>query len=194
MNKDDIKIYNVNDGLITTKVHGMKQNAYVVTEDVIDAFNSYSSDSQIFLAVAPLFLGLLLAELTDVIKEGLNFTIMAWLVGFLLSSFMFYHSNKRLTKTKNRLFVKIENLISLQIMDAKYGAREKFLDVTKILNNLVIDGKLDVKITNETMGEDPIPKVEKHLKIKYFYNNKVNSYECAEGERLVLPLSREERD
>jgi len=60
----EFKVYK--DGLVTTKVHGMDQDAFVVTEDKMKNFNNRSFEFQIVLSLFSIALGFTLANLSDI--------------------------------------------------------------------------------------------------------------------------------
>ncbi len=74
----------------------------------------------------------------------------------------------------------------LVIESAQYGAQGKFSDVTKILSSRIVNGKLDVAVNNELVG-DPVKGVAKKLTVSYLHNGLRMSKTVSENERLLLP-------
>ena len=75
----------------------------------------------------------------------------------------------------------------LVICTATYGAQDKMNDVTQILASNVKDGKLELLVSNDNLGGDPIPRVAKKLRVEYICAGKQHSTTVDEGETLSLP-------
>jgi hypothetical protein len=75
----------------------------------------------------------------------------------------------------------------LTISAATYGAQDKTNDVTQILASQAKDGKLELLVSNDNLGGDPIPGVVKKLRVKYIYTGKQHSVTVDERETLSLP-------
>lgn len=73
------------------------------------------------------------------------------------------------------------------IRDARYGARDSWADVAEILRAKIQAGKLRVAVTNEELGGDPIPGVEKTLEINYTVGSKPYSKTVRERDILFVP-------
>jgi hypothetical protein len=81
---------------------------------------------------------------------------------------------------------------SFIILNARYGARNKFADVKDILNKRIVDGKLDLLVVNgnlvgEKKEDDPIYGVRKQLVVKYRFHGETCIRTVAEKETLRLP-------
>ena len=74
-----------------------------------------------------------------------------------------------------KIRIKKKDNNKLEIVDAKYGIEGHFVDVTEILNKMIVNNKLAIIASNELAG-DPIEGTVKELKIKY----KINNYETKE--------------
>jgi len=94
------------DGLVTTTVHGMSQTAYVVTEEKVESFNSYSFEFQIVLTLFGTSLGVLLGSLDNL--NGKTFAIST-VVTILLSLALIW-SWRKFSRVKNNLFIKPQTL------------------------------------------------------------------------------------
>lgn len=81
---------------------------------------------------------------------------------------------------------------SLEIVSAKYGAADHWLDVTDKARNAVREGKLSLRAGNE-LGPDPIHGTVKKLKIVYRLNGMEQSAEVGEGETVVIDPVAERR-
>lgn len=175
-----------NGGLIKTTLHGMGQDAFVVTEDKVDSFNNYSSDFQIWLALSSIAVGAVLSGLEN--PQGMLFKI-AIILTIIFSVFLCL-SYKKFNKTRKTLFIKTEDVIynnqNLRIINAVYGTDDKFYDVTEKLKSLVIESKLTVAVKNEIFG-DPHFGVKKSLRICYIYDDKSHIRTFEENTEFKLP-------
>ena len=81
------------------------------------------------------------------------------------------------------------NAGGLQIVSAQYGAGNRFVDVARIVGSYMdpSSGQLRMKVTNDTMGGDPVRGPDKILKVQYTYNGQQDSVQINEGQDLVLP-------
>lgn len=79
-----------------------------------------------------------------------------------------------------------ENAI-LVIKHASYGAEDTMYDVTSILNSHILENKIDMFVSNDNLGGDPIRGVKKVLRILYSYSGQIYELEFHEGERIILP-------
>lgn len=75
----------------------------------------------------------------------------------------------------------------LQIISAKYGKNNKFNDVTKLLQSKITDGSISLKVTNDTMGGDPIKGTHKELIVDYLYEGRADKRHVSENDYLILP-------
>lgn len=91
------------DGLITTTVHGMDQEVFVVTEDRVNNFNSYSFDFQIYLTLFSIDLGFFLSNIND--PKSVSF-LVSIIIGFILPVFLFINY-KRFKKIRKGLFTRV---------------------------------------------------------------------------------------
>lgn len=74
----------------------------------------------------------------------------------------------------------------LVIIAANYGSGDHRLDVTKQLNDAIIDDKLHIFAGNQLAG-DPCPNVSKDLWVSWQYKNQKFNRTVREGETLDLP-------
>jgi hypothetical protein len=77
---------------------------------------------------------------------------------------------------------------SLNIISATYGAGRQRRDVTGRVQSLVRDGRLSIRVDNDTLGGDPSPNVRKVLLVT-FTNGRGRQQEISvnEGDRVNLP-------
>ena len=78
---------------------------------------------------------------------------------------------------------------NLQIMRAQYGADYRYRDVTEVLNSQVQGDRLNLQVTNATMGGDPAEDRPKTLTISYLYQGQNGRLVVREKEYLTLPAS-----
>ena len=90
------------EGLITTTVHGMDQDVFMVTEDRVNNFNSYSFGFQIYLTFFSIDLGLFLSNIND--SKSVGFTV-SLIIGLILLIFL-YVNYKRFKKVREGLFTR----------------------------------------------------------------------------------------
>jgi len=75
----------------------------------------------------------------------------------------------------------------LQILRGVYGAYNRSVDVTNRLNSEIRGGRLNLQVTNDTMGGDPAPDQRKTLRVQYRYNGRQSEVTVNEGDDLSLP-------
>jgi vacuolar-type H+-ATPase subunit E/Vma4 len=75
---------------------------------------------------------------------------------------------------------------SLQITRAVYGAGNRWADVTNRLNSQVRGDRLDLQVTNNTMGGDPAQNQSKSLRVDYTFDGRANQVVINEGDTLRL--------
>lgn len=77
----------------------------------------------------------------------------------------------------------------LRILRAEYGVGERLVDVTSRLNAEIRDGRLSLRVTNETMGRDPAEEHRKQLTVWYVYNGRTAQLTVPEKSVISLPSS-----
>jgi hypothetical protein len=80
-----------------------------------------------------------------------------------------------------------DRLGELVILSAKYGTEGKSVDVTEFLRPKAAAGKLEMHVTNDNLGGDPVPKVRKALEVVYSYAGETHTKTVREGQMLSLP-------
>jgi hypothetical protein len=73
----------------------------------------------------------------------------------------------------------------IQILDAAYGTRGRYANVSRIVQNFV-RVRQPFKVSNETFGIDPYPGVIKRLKVLYLRNGERRSEIYVEGDTVRL--------
>ncbi len=76
---------------------------------------------------------------------------------------------------------------NLRILRAEYGAGDRLVDVTARLNSQIRDGQLSLRVTNDTMGRDPVEEHRKQLTVWYVYRGRTATVTVAEKSVLTLP-------
>lgn len=98
-----------NSSLLSTTVHGMSQELFLVTEDRVSNFNSYSQELQFCSALFFTALGLALGNLSDI--KSTIFMVSAILSVLLLIALIWQYC--KFTKAKDKLFKKADTPVSL---------------------------------------------------------------------------------
>lgn len=79
---------------------------------------------------------------------------------------------------------------SLIIKSARYGARDRWADVTAVVQALVVSERLKIdKQYNDLFREDPYPRIYKTLTIEFLHNGLPYSISLPEDTPFTLPLS-----
>jgi hypothetical protein len=73
----------------------------------------------------------------------------------------------------------------IQILEAAYGTRGRYANVTRIVRNFV-QTRRPFTVSNQTFGMDPYPGVTKRLKVVYFRNGARRSQIYVEGDVVRL--------
>lgn len=73
----------------------------------------------------------------------------------------------------------------LKIIKATYGTVDKSIDIAKELTDKIIDGRLEINVTNDIAG-DPTPGVKKNLTIEYIKDGKTRTLTLKEGDELKI--------
>jgi len=75
----------------------------------------------------------------------------------------------------------------LEIHRAHYGSLGRLIDVTAQLNSQIRDNRLDLQVTDYTMGGNPADGEPKTLTVQYQYNGRPGRVVTEEGDNLHLP-------
>jgi hypothetical protein len=75
----------------------------------------------------------------------------------------------------------------LRILRAYYGAEGQFINVTEALRSRIDDGRLYLRVDNDSMGSDPLPGARKWLRILYSYEGEHRNVTVPEKSELQLP-------
>lgn len=77
---------------------------------------------------------------------------------------------------------------NFRIIRATYGTDNKYIDITDRLNDAIVDNKLEIQLTNNIAGKDPVPHVLKYANIKYKDVNEIIDIKVKEYETIKIPL------
>lgn len=99
------------------------------------------------------------------------------LLFFLLLVFTIYKAYRRIAL----------NYGEFKIVKADYGSGSTFIDITNRLNDLIVDNKLNITLSNGIPGIDPTPGVVKVGNIRYKSNNKTFDKHYKENDLIDLP-------
>ena len=75
----------------------------------------------------------------------------------------------------------------LLILRAYYGADGQFMNVTGALRGRIDEGRIYVRVDNQSMGGDPVPGRRKWLRVLYLYDGERKSLVVEEKTDLRLP-------
>jgi hypothetical protein len=76
----------------------------------------------------------------------------------------------------------------LTIIEAQYGVKGKYLDITPEVVDLISGNRLNIRLSNGiTGGYDPVPHVHKNAIIKYKLGRKEYKATISEGDRIIIP-------
>lgn len=81
----------------------------------------------------------------------------------------------------------------LQILSARYGADDRFIDVRQRLQSRVVDNRLDLKVDNSAMGGDPIGR-SKTLQLRYQFDGRAYDVTVRENQQLSIPTAQQISD
>lgn len=83
------------------------------------------------------------------------------------------------------------NAPRLQILSASYGAQDRFVDVRQLLQSRVQNDRLDLKVTNASMGGDPLRDASKTLRINYQWAGRTYEVVARENQRVSIPTQQQ---
>ncbi len=134
-----------------------------------------------------------LVEISVNIDSGYEYIIVLFpiIVGIGLS----YISDKNkpiikiLVDIVHKYIIKIRTIINsstdILILEAKYGAQDKYKDVKYIVNDQINNGYFEIKVENDLFG-DPLFGIKKELILKYLHNGEVIDVNIKEGDVHVF--------
>jgi hypothetical protein len=80
----------------------------------------------------------------------------------------------------------------LRILAASYGAKDRFADVRQRLQSRVQNNRLDLQVTNTSMGGDPIEGETKTLRISYEWAGRTNEVVVQENQGVSIPTEQQQ--
>ena len=75
---------------------------------------------------------------------------------------------------------------SLEILEAKYGTPDRYLDVTETLREAMTDGRLQITAARDVFGRDPVRGASKRLWVEYACGNERYAVKVREGRLLEI--------
>jgi hypothetical protein len=82
---------------------------------------------------------------------------------------------------------------ALRILSASYGAGNSYIDVRQRMESRVQNDRLNLIVSNSSMGDDPISQA-KTLQMRYEWDNRTQSITVRESQRLSIPTEQELRE
>jgi len=82
----------------------------------------------------------------------------------------------------------------LRILAASYGAQDRFADVRQLLQSRVQNERLDLQVTNASMGGDPIRGASKTLRINYEWVGRAYEVVARENQRVSIPTAQQQSE
>ena len=82
----------------------------------------------------------------------------------------------------------------LQILAASYGAKDRFVDVRQLLQSRVQNDRLNLQVTNASMGGDPIVNEDKTLRIRYEWAGRTHDVVVQEDQRISIPTAQQQTE
>jgi predicted Zn-dependent protease len=79
----------------------------------------------------------------------------------------------------------------LQILTASYGAKERFADVRQLLQSRVQNNRLNLQVTNASMGGDPIQGEVKTLRVSYALAGRTYEAVTEENQSISIPTEQQ---
>lgn len=84
--------------------------------------------------------------------------------------------------------------MELRITEATYGSGNRVADVRQRLQQRIQDNRLNLKVTNSTMGGDPASGRDKVLRLRYDWAGRSYDVTVAEGNQLLIPTDQQVRE
>lgn len=79
----------------------------------------------------------------------------------------------------------------LQILSARYGAQDRFIDVRQLLQSRIQNDRLNLQVTNASMGGDPI-KARKSLLLSYEWAGRTYDATVQETRWITIPTEEQQ--
>lgn len=133
------------------------------------------------------------AEIKEDKSENNSSFLLAFFASVLSTIIAFFLTPKTLNalidlpKVFDNLF-KAKHQSGLKIISALYGRNDTYIDITEKLNQLVENDKLNVKVTNQLAGGDPLRNIRKELKLIYSISSKIETVVVDEMKDLIIPI------
>jgi hypothetical protein len=82
----------------------------------------------------------------------------------------------------------------LRILAASYGAKDRFADVRQLLQSRVQNNRLNLQVTNASMGGDPIENETKTLRISYEWAGRTHEVVVQENQAVSIPTEQQQTE
>jgi len=115
--------------------------------------------------------------ITDFIKDVVTISIPVYILVLFFVAYFLLHWGYSFAKVKRS---------GLQIIKAKYKTDQSSFDITRELNDAILDNKLRIILSNNIAG-DPHYGVRKKGEVEYKYNGTRQTRAYIEGETIELP-------
>jgi len=128
------------------------------------------------LKVIPVVGGPIVKFLTNEVPVYL---VAAVLLGLLAVIYLFFYFILKFSK--------------FTIVEAKYGASRKYIDIANDLSKHIRDNRLNIELTNAIIGndKDPVPHTTKICSVKYRVGRRGFTKTYTEGEFIKLPTVKD---
>ncbi|MBP1622541.1 MAG: yfgC 3 [Acidobacteria bacterium] len=83
------------------------------------------------------------------------------------------------------------NTVGLRILSARYGAQDRFTDVRQLLQSRVQNDRLNLQVTNASMGGDPI-QARKSLLVSYEWAGRTYDTAVQENQWIAIPTEQQQ--
>ena len=79
----------------------------------------------------------------------------------------------------------------LRILNASYGAKDRFIDVTQLMQSSVQNNRLNLQVSNSTMGRDPYNGEAKALLLRYEWAGRTYDIAVPENQQISIPTDQQ---
>lgn len=86
----------------------------------------------------------------------------------------------------DQLKERIDIMEQVTIIAAAYGTMAAGADVTPAVRDIIRRGILAIPVSNETLGGDPVPGIQKHFGVVYSVKGRMYARAALEGETVKL--------
>jgi hypothetical protein len=177
-----------NNGLITATIKPREETYYLVTESHLSEIKSNGRLGSLFVFLASIIWGAYFTTIVS-LKTGINLNLetisvlktmsiifLCFGIVFSLLIILFLvivgRSLKKIISADEVNLEPIQNPDDLYILEAKYGANDKYIELSEEFNKMIKDDKLVYVGRYNDLKGDPIQDVEKCLTIRYSHKGR----------------------